>query len=361
MYYKATVFASRGLFDMINNKYINGRKGMSVKQYIQTKVWIVIALAVAMVVTMSSRSFAQSSNNAANTLKVSPVRSDIEVEPGKSYIVNALVSNLTDEPITVRPVANDFIGGDERGTPSLILEEDQFAPTHSLKRFMSSFENVTIPANKAVSVPVEITVPVTAQAGGYFGAVRFAPASEVEGGQVNLSASVASLILLTVPGDLVEKLDLTDFDIQQGDKKGTFFNSSNDLTASLRFENKGNVQLGPLGKISVTKGNELVYEVDFNNKEQRDMVLPDGARRWDTPLKNIGSFGKYKVTGTFTYGKKNQNVEISKTFWVVPTGVIIGTIVALLLVIGFILGFTFFLRGYKKRILKKHDKSRTEQ
>lgn len=265
---------------------------------------------------------------AANTLKVTPVRSDIEIKPGASQTVKVTVTNLTDKPIVVRPIENDFVAGDENGTPALILNEDQYAPTHSLKRFLTPLADVRIPAKNSKTIEVGVTVPSTAQAGGYFGAIRFAPASADTGGQVNLSASVASLILLTVPGDLVQQLSLTSFDIQQGGKSGTDFRTPNDLQLAVRLENKGNIQAGPFGKISVKQGDKVVYETDFNNANPKDMVLPDSARKWTVPLKNIGDFGHYTVSATFTYGTKNQTIDVSKSFWVIPQWMIITAIIA---------------------------------
>lgn len=303
---------------------------------------------------------AAADNNAANTLKVSPVRSDIEIKAGTSKVLEVTVTNLTSEPISILPIQNDFIAGDERGTPALILDADEFAPTHSLKRFMTPLSRMTIPADQAMTIKVRITVPKTAQAGGYFGAVRFAPTSPDDGGQVNLSASVASLILMTVPGKLVDTLELSSFDVNQGGKPNSLFQDNKDLNVSFRFENQGNVQVGPIGKISVQNGDDVVYEADFNNKEQRDMILPDSARRWDIPLKDIGTFGKYDVTGTFTYGSENKTIEVTKSFWVVPLWAILAGIAALIAVIGLIVGIWLFLRNYKRRILRDsgHRRSR---
>jgi hypothetical protein len=157
---------------------------------------------------------------------------------------------------------------------------------------------------------------------------------------------------LTVPGPTVQTLNLTDFDIQQDGKTDSYFQSANDLQLTARFINKGNVQLSPFGKISVTQGNKIVYAVDFNNKDPRDMVLPDSARRWDVPLKNIGSFGKYTVTATFTYGTKNQSIEVSKSFWIIPLYVILASVGGLILLIALIVGIWLFLRSYKRRILR---------
>jgi hypothetical protein len=311
-----------------------------------------IFAAAVMALLVSAYTFA-ATGDAVNTLKITPVRTDIEVEPGDTKVVKTTVTNQTDSAITVRAVINDFIAGDEEGNPSLILDEGEYARTHSLKRFMGNLQDIEIPAKQSKTVEATIIVPENAQAGGYFGAVRFAPTTPDSGGQVNMSASVASLILLTVPGDAVEKLDLASFDILQGGKNASYFNSSNDLQARVRFENKGNIHLGPIGKVSVKKGEKVVYETDFNNKDPRDMILPDSVRRWDVSLKNIGSFGKYTVSATFTYGKANQTVEVVRTFWVIPTIVVIAAVIIALLIIAIIVMTILGIRNRRKNSLFK--------
>lgn len=273
-------------------------------------VGLIAAVLMVSIVYVQAASAQSTTSNSANTLKITPVRTDLQIEAGKSGKVDVTVTNLTDKQILVRPIENDFIQGDESGTPSLILDANEYAPTHSLKRFMVPLKDVTIPAKQSKTVTVQINVPANAQAGGYFGALRFAPSTPDSGGQVNLSASVASLILLTVPGPVEEKLNLTDFSILQGGKASTDFRTPSDLKLSFRFENKGNIQLGPFGKISVKQGDKVVYDYDFNNKNPRDVILPDGARRWEVPLEKIGDFGHYTVNATFTYGSKNQSIDI---------------------------------------------------
>lgn len=325
------------------------------KKYFRTTTRLVIGLTLALVILgTATTTTVSAASNSANTLKVSPLRTDIIVQPGASKTVQVTVTNLTKDPMTVRPIENDFVAGDEKGTPALILDEDSFAPTHSLKRFMKPLEDVTIPASQSKTIAVDITVPKEAQAGGYFGAVRFISATPDGGGQVNLSPSVASLILLTVPGATVEKLQLTDFSIQQHGSAGTVFGSPEDIEASVRFRDEGNVQVGPFGKISVKQGDKVVYETDFNNKEPRDMILPDSARRWDIPLEKIGGIGYYTVAGTFTYGKENKTVQIEKSFWVIPQAVIIAIILVILILIALIVGVWLFLRNYRRRIERRH-------
>lgn len=329
---------------------------MLVTRRVQTRVWIVTAFvaAVALCAHFSTRQAAAST--AANTLKVTPVRSDVELAPGGKKTVKVTVTNLTKSALTVLPIENDFIAGDERGTPALILDANKYAPTHSLKRFMAPLAAMTIPASSSASVDVVITTPSNAQAGGYFGAIRFAPTTPDGGGQVNLSASVASLILATVPGPTVEKLENFSFDIEQQGRTKQYFTTPNDISASVRFENKGNLQAAPFGKVSVLQDKKVIYEVDFNNQTPRDMILPDSARRWDAPLKNLKSFGHYTVQATFSYGTKNQTIDASRSFWIIPTSMILwagGGVVAL---IGLIVGGWFALRAYKQRVLRSNHR-----
>lgn len=309
---------------------------------------------------VSTQTFAQSTkvNQSTNVMKVTPVRSDVQINAGESKTVQVTVSNITSSAITVSAIENDFVSGDESGSPALILDEGTYAPTHSLKRFMTPIKDVTIPAGKSVTVKVLITVPKTAQAGGYFGAVRFAPVSSADGGQVNLSPNAASLILLTVPGPVTEKLDLTDFTVQQNAKAGNFFNSPKDISTLIRFENKGNIQEGPFGNISVKNGKKVVYSTDFNTTEPRDQILPDGARRWTVPLKDLGDFGHYTVTATLTYGQKNQTVEVVKTFWIIPQYFIYIAIGAVLLVVALIVFLVLFVLKRRRHHTRRPNVSR---
>lgn len=320
---------------------------------------VVAASAIVLIVGQTATSYAapkstpvaSPATKVSNTLKVSPLRSDLSVKAGDNGTVKVQVTNLATAPVTLKPIENDFVAGDEKGTPSVILDQNSYAPSHSLKRFMVEVPNVTIAAGATAEVQVRIAVPKTAQAGGYFGSLRFVPLGDT-GQPVDITGSIVSLILLTVPGPTVEQLTLTNFDIRQNGGTGSNFRNPNNLSVLLRFENKGNLQEQPFGQINVQKGKKVIYSHNFNQDDPRDSVLPDSARRWELPIKNLGKFGKYTVSGTFGYGTKGQTINISKTVWIVPTGYIfaaVGLVVFLVIAIG---GTYFFLRIYKRKILK---------
>ena len=318
--------------------------------------YVLWAVVVATMVVMMAPTPAAAINNSANTLKVSPVRTDIEVQAGTNKAVQVIVSNLTDSAMVVSPVINDFVSGDERGTPALILDEEQLPSKHSLRQFMSPLPDVTIPPGEAKTVNVVIAVPEGTPAGGYFGAVRFAPSSPGDAGQVKLNASVASLILLKVPGEITESIALTRSNIQQDGKTGSYFTDTDNISFAFGFMNNGDAQIGPFGKISLQKGDEVIHESDFNDKSRRDVILPNSSRQWNTPLDKINGFGQYTVSATFTYGEKNQTIEVTKSFWVVPKSVIIMMIAGLLVVVGAIVGFVLFRRSRRRRRSSRYDR-----
>lgn len=313
---------------------------------------IVFAVATLAVPLLSLGSVYAAVTTTGNGVRVSPVRTDVSIAPGASKIVQISVTNMTGNVMTLHPIENDFIAGDEQGHPALILDQDKYAPTHSLKRFMMPLDNFKLEPGEIRAVNLEINVPPSAQAGGYFGAIRFLPVNKTTDPQV-VDSSVASLVLLTVPGPTTHELILTNFDIKQKGKVSGNFDSPDGIELGLRFENKGNVQEAPFGQVQVLKGDKLIYSSNFNQTDPKDEVLPDSARRWDVPLKHLGKFGKYKVSGVFTYSN-GKSIQVEKTFWIIPKILVAGVVGAIIVLLLIFFGIRSFLRSYKRRILRAH-------
>lgn len=294
-----------------------------------------------------------------NAFKISPVRTDVTLRPGETRNVPIYVENTESVPATLKPIQNDFIAGDEEnGIPAIILNENEFAPTQSLKRFLSPLEVVTVQPGERKLVNVTITVPEDASAGGYYGALRFAPANADGSEVVNVSGSVASLILLTVPGNLVESIELTNYDIVQDGKLVTRLSSPDDVSVALRFENKGNVHVAPFGALVVTKDGVEVFNAKVNDIKPAGVVLPNSARKYDVPIQNLDNFGKYTFQLVVGYGTNGQTIESERVIWIIPTLYIIlaiGGVVGLLVLITIII---IALRAYKKKILRSARRRR---
>lgn len=303
-----------------------------------------------------------------NGLKVSPVRTELTIQPGTSQTVTVTIQNVTKEDATFKALVNDFVAGnDETGQPNLILDATKYAPSHSLKRFISPIPDIFVPAGESKPVKAIITVPTNAVGGGYFGAIRFVPAGSVDGNKsVTLSASVGSIILVKVPGDIKEDMQIASFDVRglpSSNTASSFFTSNKPdkdakgnrqpLVAVVRFQNKGDVQEQPFGKIVVKKNGKVVQSTEINNTDPKSNVLPDSVRRFSAPLDKVGNFGRYTVEGNFGYGSNGQLLSASTTFYVVPVGIIITLLVVIALIVLGIIFIPRAIKSYNARILRR--------
>jgi hypothetical protein len=298
---------------------------------------------------------AQTNTNGGNALKVSPVRNDLEIKPGATQTIDVYVQNLTAEPAKLKAIINDFVANkDESGAPSIILDENKSAPSRSLKQYVTKIPDFTLQPNENKNIKVTITIPANADAGGYFGAVRFAPASSDTNQTLSLSGSVGSLVLVRVPGDLKEKANIVSLDVRNKDNHAnTLYTSNKNLHGAIRIQNTGNVQLQPFGKVQLKKSGKVLGVYEINNVQPRGNVLPDSIRRFDFKLDNLGSFGKYTLDANIGYGSKGELLTTSTTFYIVPVPVMIITAVVLALIIFAIFVLPKMIKKYNQRVIAK--------
>lgn len=307
-----------------------------------------------------SVSAAQVAQVGGNALRISPVRTDMTVEPGTAKAVEVTVQNMSGASATLRPIVNDFTvrPDNETGQPDIILDDKQSSPQHGLKQYISPLADFTLGPNEQRNIKVTISIPKNAAGGGYYGAVRFQPAS-AGSSQVSLSGSVGSLILVRVPGDIIEKVTLASFDVRQKGGVGSFFTSSKDLAAVARFKNEGNVQVQPFGKIILkNQSGKVLASYEVNNTEPRGNVLPDSVRRFDTALTKTGTIGKFTVEGNFGYGSSGQLISTSKTFYVIPTWIMIAVVVLVAIIILGVFVIPRMVRSYNQRIIRNASRRR---
>jgi hypothetical protein len=292
-------------------------------------------------------------------LRISPVRTDLTIAPGTSQTVDVYVDNLTSQPTVLQGVVNDFVAGDETGTPYILLNGEK-APSHGLLGFTSSIGNFSVGSGVIKDLKVKITIPKGTAGGGYYGVVRVLPASENASKNVSLSASVGSLILVTVPGNIINQVSIASLDVRPIDKKtgvegnpSTFFTTNKSLDAVVRFQNTGNEQEEPFGKIILERNNVPIGTYPINATEPPSNVLPNSIRRFSVPLTGLGSYGKYTLEGNFGYSTTGQLISATYTFYIVPVFLltIIGCVILVVLFLVFIL--PRMVRSYNRRVLRK--------
>ncbi len=299
-----------------------------------------------------------------NALRISPVRTDLVIEPGNSKTVDLMVQNLSAKPAKLHPVVNDFTvrSGNETGQPDIILDENRTAATHSLKQYVGPLSDFTLAASEMKTVRVSVTIPAGAAGGGYFGAVRFEPVAADNAGQVSLTGSVGSLVLVKVPGIITENTTLASFDVRRGgasNEASTFFNDKRDLQAVVRFKNSGNVQVQPFGKVLLkNQSGKVLGTYEINDTNPRGNVLPGSIRRFEVPLRGVGSFGRFTVEANFGYGSSGQLLTAKKTFYVVPMWVVAVIAAVLMLALAATYSIPRAIRSYNRRIIARATRRR---
>jgi len=300
-------------------------------------------------------------SNAGNAIRISPVRSSLTISPGGSDSVVLNVQNLTNQAVEYQAIINDFVAGnDELGQPSLILDADKFAPSRRLKRFIAAIPNFTIPGKSAKDIKVSITIPKGTAGGGYYGAVRFAPTTGSDATKnVSLTASVGSLVLVKVPGDIKENLLLESIDVrtsEQASEASGFFTSNKDLYAVVRFKNTGNVHQQPFGRVLLKKGDRVLQAVEINKDYPQANVLPESVRRFSVKLTKVGAWGKYTVEGNFGYGSNGQLLSGKTSFIVVPIMYILIGLLLVGLVIYAIFGLPRAIKRYNAGVIRRANR-----
>jgi hypothetical protein len=171
---------------------------------------------------------------------------------------------------------------------------------------------------------------------------------------VGLTASVGTIILVTVPGNLHEQLDLQQLTTAQNGKNKIFFrNGQVDVVTVLK--NTGDIHVKPFGKITVKRTfGKQVAEVELNNTDPRANVLPDSSRKFVNTLpKDVQKFGRYTVEVNLGYSQGSGQLISSKTtFWYVPPMYLLIFTALIVLIVAAIY---WIIRKTKARRTHKHE------
>lgn len=322
-----------------------------------------IARILSVVIAVATLFTAASVGAQSNGLGVSP-RKDFSVQPGQTVNGTLYISNLSlnqDLQVNIRVV--DFAAANETGTPALMVADNAPQTPWSLKPFTKVQGSVSIPAGKSANIPITVTIPATQGAGSYYSAVEYTAQNAATREKVNISASTATLMFVTVPGEAKEKLNLKQFGTYESNDKGGgafkgLFLSGPPKEFAYRLENQGNIAEQPSGSLLVKNiFGQTVKEVqDANPKKQLVLIgqtrriqvcmksnvltskAPSGQEGQQTVCDDPGLMpGRYKAQVALYYGmngNNSQEILASSTFWYIPWWSIVGFIVALLLLGG---------------------------
>lgn len=282
-------------------------------------IWLMLAL---FVVGSLGIAFAAEQAPTGQALQITPPIIDLTAKPGQTVIASIKVTNISANQLSVSVQANDFVAEGEAGEPKVLLGDSETSP-YSLRNWVVLPETAVLKSQESRQYDIQIKVPDNAEPGGHFGVIRFSGAvPELEGSNVGLSASLGSLVLINVPGEVKESLKLEEF--FAGNR--TKFFETGPIQFGVRLRNNGNVHIKPTGQIEIYNLLGIKEATVQVNPTSRN-VLPGSIRKFDQSWSRKWLFGPYKAKLSLDAGKPTA-ISGQLTFWVVPYKTIAGLILA---------------------------------
>lgn len=281
----------------------------------------------------------------ARALTLTPIRLEISGDPGQTVVQQMTLINEGSTVQTYYSSYANFEAQGETGTPTFVTAKDD------LGTWMEVSPSLTLAPRQSKVVPIKITIPKDAGAGGHFAAIFWGTTPTVSApGGVAIGAKTGMLVLLRVNGAVNEKGGILEF----GTKNKQTFYTALPVSFYYRFQNSGGDRIKPTGNI-VFKNIIGLTAAKISGNPVEGNVLPNSIRKFETiwqgkdgsiPPKNQGNFftkvgyewnnfafGRYNAELSLNYGTRNEVAMASFSFWVFPWHLTIFLIVLLVLVL----------------------------
>ncbi len=273
-------------------------------------------------------------------LRISPTRTELTLDKGKTAEIKISLKNVSGGDIIAKAAVNDFEADNELGEPKILVDSTDQRSGSSIAPFLSGVQDVPLKKDESKDIQINVAIPNDAPSGAYYGVIRYlavpveAANNETDSGKVSLTASVASLVLIEVPGNITQQIQLSNIFVYQGEKSKGFFFTPPDK-AGIRIKNTGNSFSKPFGRVVVTNSftGKEVYSYEMNNTNPRNNILPNTTRIFTDDLKNINKPGRYTITAGISHGTGGEVLTKKMSFWYIPVWLVVTLVVLLVLII----------------------------
>ncbi len=307
-----------------------------------------ICLIVVLILGMTS-TFAATAKTPAvfgQGLEISPPLIELNADPSQTVNTQIKLRNVTKVSIIATTNIDDFVSQGEEGQPKLLLDQNEISP-YSLKNWIQPIANTSIGPQQQKTIPIKLSLPKDASPGGHYGVVRFtAKAADQNNPGVSLTASLGSLILVRVSGNISEQASVASFFTSHpGGKQSKLFEYG-PVGFTERIQNFGNVHIKPIGSLIIKNmfGGKVA---DLPVNDPAHNVFPKSIRRFDQTLNKKHLFGHYSANLVLSYGT-NKKISAKIAFWVIPYKLIAVILIIIILIVFF---GRMLMKRYKKRIL----------
>jgi hypothetical protein len=298
-------------------------------------------LVFALLVLAFPRVAAAQATGTGSGLIISPTRSELVIDPGKTDKITLTLRNVSGNDVTARVLVNDFESDNETGNPRILADPNTPPLPTSIRGFLLGATNVRMKKDEKKDVVVTLRLPANTSPGAYYGVIRYSAipdgTNDDDQSKVSLTASVGTLVLIEVPGDIKEQIQINSVKVLQDDKgKAKSFFFKKPTRVAIDIKNNGNGFARPFGKVSLYDWNDKeVFSYELNKSEPRANILPVSKRVFKDELKKVDRPGRYKIIANVSYGNGNEVIPYTVSFWYIPTLLlIIAGVVLLLLIVG---------------------------
>lgn len=305
-------------------------------------------------------------------LTISPPVYELSGKPGQVLKVGMKIFNEEKEFKTWYFSTQTFEAKGEEGEPVFVDEINQ----EGLAQWIKTPSKVSLAPGELKKIEFEINIPDNAGAGGHYAAIFLNSSPPQEKG-VGVATRIGALVLLKVEGEVIEKGELLEFQIEDGRK----IRDSLPVPFILRIENTGTVHIKPSGYIKIKNlFGKTTAELPVNLAKGPDgkwrpvgNILPNSIRKfsakWGPAEKSLSSFwdkvkyqknnfalGPYKAKLLLSYGaNKDKLISSFLVFWILPWQLIL---VSLVILLAIILLVTLGIKRYNRWIIEKAFKSK---
>lgn len=290
------------------------------------------------------------------------------IPPGESKKEGVKVINSTQEPKNLLLYARDSMKSSGGGFACIQLLEKNKDVGDWIKFDLSELEEdlseikfgqstntieITIPSGAEIIIPFTINIPIGASVGEHNGCVLVQEIKEkTEEVGVSLSLRSGLRVAITVPGEVIRKIEFSDFELEK---------KNNSVYLRPSVKNTGNVSIDTDVSVKVKYFFGLTHR-DFGGEFP---VLRDETYDFNFELKRPFWGGLYSATAVFSYdngskasigvesGEKLEKVK-SDTKWFFTAPTIFGLIIEIgILLIMLVIFAIWRLNKKKKRWIKK--------
>ena len=259
--------------------------------------------------------------HASTGLSIQPVKIDETILPGNTLQGEILLTNASDGPVDVSTSIEDFLPSEGADSIKFVGRAEGVTTVRDW---------ITIDAKQAFSlkfgesknVQFSITAPQNAEPGSHFGVVLFkATPKGGTPGSLKVGTQVGTLVLISIPGNHLEKGELLDF-------TAPLFSEHGPITFTVNFKNTGTVHFEPKGSIVISNLlGQKAAEIPITGQ----VVLPTSVRKLFFQWNNSPfSIGRYNAVATVYDGEGNALTSKAVAFWILPIWYILGFFVTLL-------------------------------